>query len=156
MRIAALPALFTVTFLQIVLAAFLCFFALRASITHQRAAELYTEKARTAEKTVPVSTLRLQTDAVAASDHSLTACLFLSLGVAALAFVQLWLIIDVRAAASSPPVPKLTRAPVLLFSVALLSFVGCSDKSSAPKGHPLPPAALISKCEPGLPGGELT
>jgi len=82
--------------MQIVLAGLLSFFALRASITHQRAAELYTEKARSSEKTVPVSTLRLQTEAVASSDHSLTACLFLSLGVAAMALVQLWLVTDVR------------------------------------------------------------
>jgi peptide/nickel transport system substrate-binding protein len=43
-----------------------------------------------------------------------------------------------------------------VFVLALLFLVGCSDKSATPKGHPLPPAALISKCEPGVPGGELT
>src|SRR5438477_3129404 len=43
-----------------------------------------------------------------------------------------------------------------VFVLALLSLVGCSDNSSTPKGHPLPPSALISKCEPGQPGGELT
>ena len=110
------------TLLQIVLAAFLCFFALRSSITHPRAAELYTEKARTAEKTVPVSTLRLQTDAVAAADRGLTTCLFLSLGVAALALVQLWLIINLRSVRLSS-IPNPIRAPVLLFCLALLSVV---------------------------------
>jgi hypothetical protein len=96
MRFAPLPTLAVVTFMQIVLAGLLSLLALRASVTHQRAAELYAEKARLSEKTVPVSTLRLQTEAVASSDHSLTACLFLSLGIVALALVQLWLVTDVR------------------------------------------------------------
>src|SRR5436190_19567213 len=96
MSFAPRPTLLAVTFMQIVLAAVLGFFALRASITHQRAAELYTEKARLSEKTVPVATLRLQTEAVASSDHSLTLCLFLSSGIVALALVQLWLVADVR------------------------------------------------------------
>jgi peptide/nickel transport system substrate-binding protein len=44
----------------------------------------------------------------------------------------------------------------LLFCLASLFFVSCGDNSSASKGHPLPASALISKCEPGVPGGELT
>ena len=100
MRFAPLPTLLVVSLMQIVLAGVLCFLALRASITHQRAAELYNENARLSDKTVPASTLRLQTEAVASSDRSLTACLFLSLGIAALAAVQLWLIIDLWKAAS--------------------------------------------------------
>jgi hypothetical protein len=123
MRFAPLPTLVVVTLMQVALAAPLCFFALRASITHQRAAKLYTEKAHMSEQMVPVSTLRLQTDAVASSDHSLTACLFLSLGVAALALVQSWLIVDLWKAGPSPSTPKPLRVPVLLFGLALLSLV---------------------------------
>ena len=85
-----------VTLTQVALASLMAFFALRASIMHQRAEEPYQEKVRLSEKTVSVSTLRSQTQAVAASDHSLTACLFLSLGIVALAIVQLWLIADIR------------------------------------------------------------
>jgi hypothetical protein len=101
MRFAPPPTLFLISFLQIALATVLGVLVLRASITHQRAAELYSEKARLSEKTVPVSALRLQTEAVASSDRSLTACLFLSVAVIVLAFVQLWLIMDFKKAGVS-------------------------------------------------------
>lgn len=96
MKVAPLPTLLLATLLQIVLAGPLISFALKASITHQRAANLYAEKARLSEKTVPVATLQLQVEAVSASDRSLTTCLLLSSGIVALSLVQLWLVMDVR------------------------------------------------------------
>jgi len=47
---------------------------------------------------------------------------------------------------------------LVALSFSLLLVAGCGEKPTATprRGHPLPASALISKCEPGQPGGALT
>lgn len=100
MRFAALPSLTVVTIFQMLLAACLAFVALRASITHQRAAELYSEQLRlresSATETVPISFLKLASKEAAASDASFMIAMGLSFGILVLGGCQVWFAAEAR------------------------------------------------------------
>lgn len=100
MKFSALPSLTVVTLLQMLLAACLAFVALRASITHQRAAELYSEQLRlrgsTATETVPISFLQLARKEAAAADTRFMIAVGLSFGILVLAGLQVWFAAEAR------------------------------------------------------------
>ena len=100
MRFAALPSLTVVTILQVLLAACLAFVALRASVTHQRAAELYSEQLRlresSATETVPITFVQLASKEAAGADRSFTIAMFLAFGIVVLAGFQLWFVSEAR------------------------------------------------------------
>ena len=100
MRFAALPSLTVVTILQLLLAVCLAYVALRASITHQRTAELYSEQLRLREasttETVPISFVQLASKEAASADRSFTIALGLAFGIVVLAALQVWLVSEAR------------------------------------------------------------
>ena len=100
MRFRALPSLTVVTILQLLLAACLAFVALRASITHQRAAELYSEQLRVREssatETVPISFVRLASKEATSADRSFTIAMYLAFGIVVLAGFQFWFVSEAR------------------------------------------------------------
>ena len=51
-----------------------------------------------------------------------------------------------------------SRCALAIVSLCALLLSGCGEKpsTSPPRAHPLPASALISKCEPGQPGGVFT
>lgn len=99
-RLAALPSLTVVTMLQLLLAVCLVYVAMRASITHQRAAELYSEQLRLREssttETVPISFVQLASKEAASADRSFTIATGLALGIVVLAGLQVWLVSEAR------------------------------------------------------------
>jgi hypothetical protein len=100
MRFSALQSLTVVTIFQMLLAACLAFVALRASITHQRAAELYSEQLRlresSATETVPISFLQLASKEAAVADTSFMIVMGLSFGILVLAGFQVWFAAEAR------------------------------------------------------------
>ena len=100
MKFAALPSLRVVTILQLLLAACLAYVALRASITHQRAAEAYSEQLRlrdsSATETVPISFLQLASKEAVGADRSFTIAMFLAFGIVVLAGFQIWFVAEAR------------------------------------------------------------
>jgi predicted permease len=100
MRFSAFPSLTVVTVLQLLLAVCLAFVALRASITHQRAAEVYSAQLHlresSATETVPISFVQLASKEAASADRSFTIAMFLAFGIVVLAGFQVWFISEAR------------------------------------------------------------
>jgi hypothetical protein len=101
MKFAPLPALVVVTVMQVLLAGCLAFVALKASITHQRAGELYAEQLRRRESSptgeiVPLSFVRLASKEAASADISFSICTALSLMILVLGGFQLWFATEAR------------------------------------------------------------
>ena len=100
MSLAALPSLIIVTVLQMVLAVCLAYVALKASIIHQRAADLYSGQLRLRQsmptETVPISFLKLASREAADADKSFVIALSLSFGIVVLAGFQLWFAWEAR------------------------------------------------------------
>lgn len=100
MRLGALPSLRVVAIFQLLLAICLAFVALRASITHQRAAELYSEQLRLRQssgtETVPISFVQLASKEATSADRSFTIAVFLAFGIVVLAGFQFWLVSEAR------------------------------------------------------------
>lgn len=94
------PNLTVVAILQILFAASLACVVLKASIKHQRTAELYSEQLRARQSlsnvTIPVSFVALARKEATDADKSFLAAGVLAFGIVVLAGIQVWLVFEAR------------------------------------------------------------